>query len=173
MYNRYRATNGDKVQAVLTMQSGEYGRLIRQAYFQMGTFGVLSVGDHTWHIAEQPWNDNKPFKSCIPEGHYEVVKHSSPKFGRCFALIGEGVGLNKGDAHRYAILIHPANWPDQVQGCLAPGLSLQPIPAGGREWPRSLGVTQSQLAMQQMLDVLPDVWHLEITGVRADVAKVS
>lgn len=156
------------------MQTGEYGRLIRQAYFPWGTFGVLMVCDHFWHITEPPWSDNKPFKSCIPEGHYEVVKHDSPKFGRGFAVIGEGVGLNKGEDARYAILIHAANWPDQLEGCLAPGLSMQPIPAFGREWPRSLGVTQSQLAMQQMLDVLPSVWHLEISGVCADyAAKIS
>jgi hypothetical protein len=156
------------------MQTGEYGTLIRQGYFPWGTYGVLTVGALQWSIVEQPWNNNEPFRSCIPEGHYECCKHTSPKFGRCFALIGEGVGLNKGDAHRYAILIHPANWPDQLHGCLAPGKSIQPIPAGGREWPRSLGVTQSQLAMQEMLGALPDIWHLDIRGVRADyVEKVA
>ena len=150
-----------------------YGELIRQAYFPWGTYGVLTVGTLQWSIAEQPWRNNEPFKSCIPEGSYECLKHRSPKFGECFILVGDGVGVNQGDAHRYAILIHPANWPDQLQGCMAPGLSLQPIPAGGREWPRSLGVTQSRQAMQEMLSVLPDIWHLNITGVKADyVAQV-
>lgn len=149
------------------MQSGEYGRLTRQAYFPFGTFGVLVVAGHHWYIAEQPWNNNTPFRSCIPEGSYEVVKHKSPKFGECFALIGDDVALNQGEAHRYGILIHPANWPDQLQGCLAPGKSLNPIPAGGREWPLSLGVTQSRTAMQQMLNELPEIWHLEVASVRA------
>jgi hypothetical protein len=151
-----------------------YGELTRFAYFPWGTFGELSVAGRFWSIVEQPWNNNEPFRSCIPEGSYEAVKHNSPKWGRCFAIVGEGVAINQGEARRYAILIHPANWADQLQGCLAPGKSLQPIPAGGREWPRSLGVTQSQLAMQEMLNLLPDIWHLDIRGVRADyVEKVA
>jgi hypothetical protein len=149
------------------MQTGTYGTLIRQAYFPWGTFGVLEVGRHKWAIAEPPWLNNEPFKSCIPEGGYECVSHKSPRFGPCFALVGDGVGINQGDAHRYAILIHSANFPDQLQGCLAPGKSLQPIPIGGREWPRSLGVTQSRQAMQEIVSSLPEIWHLEIRSTHA------
>lgn len=153
------------------MQSGTFGTLTRQAYFPWGTFGILTVGGRQWAIVEQPWRNNEPFRSCVPEGSFECVSHKSPRFGQCFALVGDGVGINQGDGHRWGILIHSANWPDQLQGCLAPGKSLQPIPAGGREWPQSLGVTQSRQAMQEMISELPDFWHLSITSIKATYAS--
>jgi hypothetical protein len=48
---------------------------------------------------------------CIPIGKYKVVKHSSVKFPLSF-LIKEVQGRN-------AILIHQANWMEELLGCIA------------------------------------------------------
>ena len=48
---------------------------------------------------------------CIPIGKYKVVKHSSVKFPLSF-LIKEVQG-------RTAILIHQANWMEELLGCIA------------------------------------------------------
>lgn len=145
-----------------------YGILTRLAYFPWGTFGVLRLDGYEWWTAEREWADNEPNKSCIPEGSYEVLSHDSPKFGKCMILCGDTVGIDEGDAHRHSILIHAANWPDQLQGCIAPGFALDDVPSH-REFPKSMAVTQSRAALQQLMGVAPDVWHLQITHKSAEV----
>ena len=141
-----------------------YITLLRHTHWNTGTYGEMAVGDKIIYTAERPWLNNEPFKSCIPEGSYEVVRHRSPKFGECFSIVGDGVTIDEASGgKRYGILFHAANWPDQVQGCIAPGLFFQPINVGGRDWPQSVGVGRSNQAMQYMLATLPDVWHLQIT----------
>jgi hypothetical protein len=75
---------------------------------------------------EPPWYGNQAFVSCIPDGRYLLLPWTSPKYGKCFAFVGNEVSTNPEDvpdkASRYLCLIHPANWADQLQGCLAPGL---------------------------------------------------
>lgn len=93
----------------------------------MGTFGRTSInGEFKGYSVEQPWQDNKPFKSCIPTGDYEVVAYDSQKYGRTLALknLALGVGVFKGESERYAILIHPANIALELEGCIAFGTSL-------------------------------------------------
>jgi hypothetical protein len=75
---------------------------------------------------EQPWNDNTPFASCIPTGVYNLVNHSSKKYGEVYALINPIMGIThyKSETiknNRYAILIHAANWAHELMGCIAPG----------------------------------------------------
>ena len=78
-----------------------------------------------WGI-ECPWYGNQSFVSCIPDGRYVLLPWESPKYGRCFAFVGNEVSVNPDDvpkkASRYLCLIHAANWADQLQGCYAPGL---------------------------------------------------
>ena len=143
-----------------------FGQLIRQAYFPFGTYGTLEVEGMRFSTCECPWLDNKKFVSCIPEGSYEVFRHSSKKFGECFILVGDGVQIEKSEVFRDGVLVHSANWPDQLNGCISVGFGLCPIPIGGRDWPRSLGVTRSRDAMKKLLN-LPDHWHLEISSIKA------
>lgn len=75
------------------------------------------------HGIEQAWRDNKPFKSCIPSGTYTLLPWESEKFGDCYAFVGGEVSLYKGNAPRYACLIHSANYASQLQGCMAVGLA--------------------------------------------------
>lgn len=48
---------------------------------------------------------------CIPVGKYNVIKHSSVKFPLSFLI--------KGVPGRNAILIHQANWMEELLGCIA------------------------------------------------------
>lgn len=55
--------------------------------------------------------------------------------------MGDGVSVrNQRDGTRFACLIHPANWPKQLQGCIAIGKTMEMV--GGQ-----YGVTNSQWAV--------------------------
>jgi hypothetical protein len=90
----------------------------------VGTFGRLHVGPHDYGTVEREWLNNEAFKSCVPAGSYQLVPHNSKKYGPVWAL----VNLQLGVAHertdgvkRYACLIHRANWPKDVVGCIGVG----------------------------------------------------
>lgn len=94
--------------------------LVRRAYLPEGTLGVLSLPHgFVCYTVEKPWLDNKPFSSCIPEGTYPLVWHQSSRFGKLYP-VGPKLDLVP---DRSQILIHPANLPSEVQGCIAPGLT--------------------------------------------------
>lgn len=93
----------------------------------MGVFSRLLIGGEQIGVAcEQPWRDNAPFVSCIPAGDYTLVPYHSQKYGKTFAFKNHDldVGVLRGEAKRYACLIHPANTAKQLQGCIAPGMVL-------------------------------------------------
>jgi hypothetical protein len=70
-----------------------------------------------------PWRDNKPKRSCIPEGTYHVRMRNSPRFGRVYEITGV--------PGRSDILIHAGNFAGDVdaglqthvQGCVLVGQS--------------------------------------------------
>jgi len=100
--------------------------LQRFAYLDDGTFGRLSIEDKIFYTVECPWKNNQTFVSCIPEGQYELESHDSSKYGEVYALINSSLGVThykEPDSTRYACLIHAANWPKDVQGCIGPGMS--------------------------------------------------
>lgn len=138
------------------------GLLVRDTYWETGTYGILRVGGLELFTAECPWKDNQRFVSCIPDGAYTVSQHQSPKFGWCYAITGRRVTLHdEGDGSRFACLFHAANWPHQLNGCIAPGIDRKPL-SGTKQWPGSLAVTESGRAMKMLLGSLPDVWQLDI-----------
>lgn len=129
-------------------------KLVR-GYTDLGTFGKIydDAGKFVCYSMERPWQNNVAFKSCIPEGEYLLVRHDSPKYGECYALTGGSVSLFKDDAYqRYGILIHPANWPSQLSGCIAPGASLGVIDAKPRDW----AVLSSANALKRLENVIAD-----------------
>ena len=91
-----------------------------------GTFGQIVLNDVVLYTVEQTWDGNAPFTSCLPEGDYRLVQHDSPKFGRRWHLIADGiVGLTQADgAPRYACLFHAANRASALAGCISPGVAL-------------------------------------------------
>ncbi len=70
--------------------------------------------------------------SCIPPGIYFLENHMSEDHPNTLALFNhdlwvyhyeESIPITQRGIARTAVLIHPANWPEQLRGCIAPGLS--------------------------------------------------
>jgi len=100
--------------------------LILTRYYTLDqTFGTL-FGDQGLQLVtiEQPWCDNIPFKSCVPEGEYTVIRDSRPKHSRTFTLINEDLGITRYPAAgmRDSCLFHVANVVTDIEGCIGPGL---------------------------------------------------
>lgn len=113
------------------------------------TLGRLTLGTHRLFSLEQPWRNNKPFASCVPDGLYRLVPHSSEKHPDTWALVNPDLDIyhlpsdipeaKQGKA-RFACLIHVGNYQEDVEGCIAPGVAFSM--AGGRPM-----VTRSTEAM--------------------------
>jgi hypothetical protein len=126
----------------------------------MGVFSRLLIGgQEIGFTCEQPWNDNQPFKSCVPAGDYQLIPYHSQKYGKTFALknLSLGVGVVKGEAQRYACLIHSANVAKQLQGCIAPGEQLGAI-AGDWAVIASAKATKQLLERMTERDTLTIIW---------------
>lgn len=116
----------------------------------IGTFGQLKVGGHVYATVEREDLDNAPSVSCIPTGIYQLVPHQSSTKnkqlnGQCYAMVNEELGIYHYPdvkAKRYACLIHIANWPHELEGCIAPGLHYHPD-----KW----GVASSTDAMREII----------------------
>lgn len=149
------------------------GTLTRNAYLEHGTFGRLTLGTLDLFTVEQPWRNNERGASCIPDGSYLVRRHVSPTFGPCWILLSNGLYATDEEATakggRSHILIHPANWPDQLRGCIAPGRSFGVIQREGRPPLKNLGVSSSQRACVLIDRELEGVneWVLEIKSFEA------
>ena len=78
------------------------------------------------YALERLWDDNKRRVSCIPSGTYKTKPYSSKKYPNvCEITDVEG---------RDKILIHSANYPWQLQGCIALGSNYVELGVyGGRE----------------------------------------
>jgi len=118
------------------------------------TLGVLSIvgqKDPIWYTIEKPWLDNKPEVSCIPRGVYDVKPYSSQKYPDTLEI------CNVPD--RTHILFHTANWANQLQGCIAPGLSAGYIMCDRR---LQKAVTNSVQAMYQIKEAMGKEFVLQI-----------
>lgn len=105
------------------------------------TLGVLEVFDDVGKVLtlvtmERPWIPDSDVgdlggvkgKSCVPLGTYKLVKHDSPKHPRTWALVNHNLDVvhyegddKDPDEDRATCLLHKANYPDQIEGCIAPG----------------------------------------------------
>lgn len=104
----------------------------REPCTDTGTFGVLTLPDGwSCHTLELPWRENRRTLSCIPAGRYDLVAHTSPRFGRTYWV--------RNVPDRSEILIHAGNlagdkklgYRTDVEGCILLGeargvLSRQP-----------------------------------------------
>lgn len=138
---------------------------IDRTYHHEQTTGRLYVFDDNNGVAfdcdtlELKWNDNARRISCIPEGSYTCVHHFSPTFGECFWI--------KDVPHRSEVLIHTGNYagsqnpktlrPDTL-GCILVGNGLIDISGDG-----IVDVVNSRVTMDSLIQVLPDVFTLNIT----------
>ena len=124
--------------------------ILKRRYFEHGTYSTLHRADGSilCSVVERPDQNNMANKSCIIEGTYSLLPHNSPKHGECYALEAPELGVTRyGPSLRTHILIHKANTPSDLNGCLAPGLSFGFIKG---EW----GVTKSALAFNALMHEL-------------------
>lgn len=71
-------------------------------------------GKHFCYTLEDPWKNNEPFVSCIPEGAYGLILSISVRFGREMPRL---IGV----PGRFGILIHPGNTDADTEGCILVG----------------------------------------------------
>lgn len=120
-----------------------------------GTFGELTFGKMSLYTVEQVWADNQPFVSCVPAGTYTVEPHE----GRGpWVLTSEPLAVTRWQEHgskRYTCLFHAANRASELQGCIAPGMSLGLV---GGEW----AVGSSGAAIRRMMNYFgpSEPWEL-------------
>ena len=105
--------------------------LTRWASGLKATHGRLSVGEESWLTVERPYTDMA--HPCIPVGTY-VLKWDFYHKG------GYAVYEVTGIPNRSRILIHGANRASDLEGCIAPGESLEIF--GGE-----IGVTSSRASL--------------------------
>ena len=92
---------------------------------EIGTFGTLELDDQVFFTVEKPWKNNEPFESCLPDGEYSLIPHGEyGKDGNVLAIVNRDMGIThyqEPDSVRYACLIHTANYPSDVVGCVGLG----------------------------------------------------
>lgn len=111
-------------------------KLIRHNFQPDRTLGVLLVDDLFFcYTLELPYLQNKKNISCIPHGVYGLKKYKSKKHGKCFAI---PYVLN-----RTGILIHKGNKPEDTQGCILVGKSIDD----------NDNLIESSLALNSLLDL--------------------
>jgi len=130
--------------------------LERFAYMPDRTLGRLFLpGSEMGALAvlENPWLQNQPFVSCVPEGEYALKWHKSPRFGMDLPML-----VSVPD--RSFILMHVGNRPTDTQGCMLIGTSFT------ERW----DLSQSADAMERLLSYLKGFCGgLVIRSVRAEL----
>jgi hypothetical protein len=99
---------------------------------------------------ELPWKNNQRSVSHIPRGTYKGIKHRSPKFGECVWI--------KDVPERSEILIHPANYVEQLRGCVAVGQFLMDVDGDGT----ADDISASRNTMKNILKMLPNEFTVTI-----------
>lgn len=128
------------------------------------TLGVLSFStpaeDYVAQTMERPWirmpgaRGGLSGKSCVPEGLYQLERHSSEAHPNTWALVNPDLDvLHYEDRHngnaRCLVLIHVANFSRELRGCIAPGFGRSTDEQGIHM------VTKSRLAMAELKRLLP------------------
>jgi len=87
--------------------------LERFTYAPWATHGRMWIDGKVVYTVERPWLDNAPSISCIPDGYYTCRPR---RFFRGDYQAIEILNV-PGRSH---ILFHIANWPEELEGCIAP-----------------------------------------------------
>lgn len=101
-------------------------KLIRDNLSKSGTHGTFHVGGKHWHSLEQPWDDNKPFASCVPVGIYDIVPYFSKKYGDCYIMVNEDLNVfekrkspgRPKDGRYKCLFVHRGNYVRNFEGCV-------------------------------------------------------
>jgi hypothetical protein len=97
--------------------------------------GDCTIDGAQYFTLEQPWRDNLEGHSCVPAGIYQLIPYISVRHGSTFCLHNpalniygppEVTGVPIPVGGRSYCELHSANWPEQLEGCIAFGLNYQP-----------------------------------------------
>lgn len=114
-------------------------KLERYSYSMTETEGELLIrkDGRTYSFAtiERPWMPNpngarggKPMESCVPDGAYVLSPWTRPNGDEVYILYSPDLGVwrepdeHEPDRGRNLCLIHSANFANEVNGCIAPGM---------------------------------------------------
>lgn len=126
--------------------------LNRVSFSEKCTMGVLlgSSGLPICLTLENPWLDNEPCVSCIPDGDYTCEIVTSPKYGKVYGV--------KDVDNRTHILFHAGNTEKDTKGCILLG--------------RSYGVLSGEPAVLSSRNALTD-FHTLMDGKPFDLQITS
>jgi hypothetical protein len=127
--------------------------LTRYAYLNDKTLGRLELkgidnAAEFWTI-ENPWQDNEPDVSCIPEGSYAMERYQSPSHG---ANTWQLVDV----PNRTYIQLHVANYASDVLGCIGLGIGVMS---------NLVGVSNSRNAIDMLYSITDGMDEAGITIV--------
>lgn len=113
---------------------------IRRRYEPYGTPGSMfdEAGLRVCYTIECAHARFGGYHPCIPEGSYIAHRYSQGKHGA-------GIWMLQNVPNRIEIEFHVANWPHELLGCIAPGMS----PATGRNG--EPGVSKSVTAFYKFM----------------------
>jgi hypothetical protein len=143
-------------------------QLIRDFSNAHCTLGTLRSNGVMLQTLERPWIGTAPGGakgiSCVLPGTYQLVKHDSEAHPRSFALVNPDLHVWHyevpfGLQGRTTVLIHVANRPEELRGCIALGMERN-----------GDGIGRSRLAVNRFYAALPweDGAHtLTIEGIPA------
>ena len=140
--------------------------LICRQYYPKQTHGTITIYDEDsgeevfkCRTLELPYKDNQSDLSCIPEGYYDVVPRTSPKYGnhlhvtevpnRSLILFHYG---------NYAGSMNPKTGHSDIRGCILVGEKFIDLDGDGLA-----DITSSKKTMNQLMKVAPDGFILEVT----------
>ena len=135
---------------------------LRRAYTDRGVFGTLETPQRTYHTLELPWRNNRVSVSCIPEGVYPLALRRSGVVERTTGGQYRHGWEVQGVLDRTYIMIHPANTIDDLEGCIAPGLSTGVLPDRNRDQPWA--ILNSFAAFKMLMEDLEahQEWFLDV-----------
>lgn len=126
------------------------------------TLGWLTLENGTELCTiELPWIQNMQRVSCIPEGVYGLKLRESPVIHRTSrGAFQKGWEVTNVPGRTY-IMMHIANFPRDVLGCIGIGMKHGQLP--GRDGIEA-AVLQSRIAFEYLMKVLAEreEWYLEI-----------
>lgn len=111
--------------------------LVRYAYLHDVTLGELYVDALRFFTLEPPWVEDpahvggKPFRSCVPDGVYNLLAHNSKEHPNTFVLqniaLGVVIDAPVDSGMRTEVLIHTGNVLADTRGCILLGSSFSTI----------------------------------------------
>jgi len=126
------------------------------------TLGVMLVNERKFFTMERPWIPEstgvgiagQPYLSCVSTGTYRLERRETEARGKHWMLYAPTLGVYRypqdvpaGVHGRSLILIHAANYAEELHGCIAPGKTR--FKSEGR-WM----VTESRAAMNELRTLL-------------------